>query len=114
MYTTFEAGGEQYRLQYTVNALCEFEKKYDKGVIEALDDSKTFYYLRGLIWAGLITQQHGITIDKTGEIIGKYFEEGHELRDMIGLLTEALRGAGFFHKNGSETKQGAATAKSKK
>ena len=55
MVTTFEAGGKLYELRYSFNALCEFEGKYDIGVSEALANRKSFYYLRGLLWSGMLS-----------------------------------------------------------
>lgn len=114
MYTTFEAGGKQYELRFTVNALCEFENKYNIGVTEAMVNSKSFYYLRGLLWAGLLTN-HTITVEQTGEIMDAYLGENHKFSDLIKMLTEALQAAGFFRKNGSAgSKKAAAPGKSEK
>lgn len=114
MFTTFNAGGNQYELRFTINALCEFENKYNIGVTEAIMNSKSFYYLRGLLWAGLIAN-HKVTVEQTGEIMDAYLGEDHEFGDLIKMLTEALQAAGFFRTNGSAgSKKAAAPGKSAK
>ena len=66
MVTTFEAGGKLYELRYSFNALCEFEEKYDIGVSEALANRKSFYYLRGLLWSGMLAKQK-LTVEQVLE-----------------------------------------------
>jgi len=114
MYTTFETDGKQYELRFTINALCEFENKYNIGIAEAMTDSKSFYYLRGLLWAGLLAN-HKATVEQAGEIIDAYLGDGHEFGDLIKMLMEALQAAGFFRTNGSAgSKKAAAPGKSAK
>nr|DAJ70350.1 MAG TPA: tail assembly chaperone protein [Caudoviricetes sp.] len=114
MVTTFEAGGKLYELRYSFNALCEFEEKYDIGVSEALANRKSFYYLRGLLWSGMLAKQK-LTVEQVGDILDAYLQDGHELGDLLKLLTEALQAAGFFHTVGSKSgKKAAAQEKSEK
>lgn len=100
MYTTFEAGKEQYQLRFTTNSLCEFESKFKIGVIEALGSGQ-FMALRGLLWAGLQAKQHSVTVDKAGEIIDDYFADDHTFAELTELIVDALRCSGFFKKAGN-------------
>lgn len=112
MVTTFEAGGKLYELRYSFNALCEFEGKYDIGVSEALANRKSIYYLRGLLWSGMLSKQK-LTVEQVGDIMDAYLQDGHELGDLLKLLTEALQAAGFFRTPGSKSgKKAAAPEKS--
>ena len=90
MVTTFEAGEKLYELRYSFNAMCEFERKYDVGVVDALTNHKSFYYLRGLMWTGLLAKQK-LTVEQVGDIMDAYLQDGHELGDLLKLLTEALQ-----------------------
>ena len=107
MVTTFEAGEKLYELRYSFNAMCEFERKYDVGVVDALTNHKSFYYLRGLMWTGLLAKQK-LTVEQVGDIMDAYLQDGHELGDLLKLLTEALRAAGFFRTVGSKSSKKAA------
>ena len=112
MVTTFEAGEKLYELRYSFNAMCEFERKYDVGVVDALTNHKSFYYLRGLMWTGLLAKQK-LTVEQVGDIMDAYLQDGHELGDLSDLLTEALQAAGFFRTPGSKSgKKAAAPEKS--
>ena len=112
MVTTFEAGEKLYELRYSFNAMCEFERKYDVGVVDALTNHKSFYYLRGLMWTGLLAKQK-LTVEQVGDIMDAYLQDGHELGDLLKLLTEALQAAGFFRTSGSKSgKKAAAPEKS--
>ena len=100
-YTTFEAGERQYKLKFTINSLCTFEDEYGIGITDALVNTRGIYYLRGLLWAGLLAE-HNATVEQTGEIMDAYLSEDHGLSDLTKLLTEALKAAGFFRMSGRE------------
>lgn len=68
--------GETYKMQYSLNSLCELEDVLDgRTVIEFAeslgnDPSKMkFKDLRRLLWAGMIEHNEGIDEDEAGRIV---------------------------------------------
>ena len=54
-----------------------------------------------------------LTVEQVGDILDAYLQDGHELGDLLKLLTEALQAAGFFRTVGSKSgKKAAAQEKS--
>lgn len=102
MFTTFEAGETNYKLRFTTNALCEFESRYQIGILNALQNEKNIYFTRGILWAGLLDQNPKLTTAETGEIIDAFFAAGHSLKDLMKVINGALMASGFFFTSGSE------------
>ncbi len=104
MFTTFETGNQTYQLKFTTNALCEFESRYQIAVLKALQDEKTVYYLRGLLWAGLLWKNSKLTTAEAGNIIDDFFAEGKTFKELLQIVQEALKASGFFSTSGNEKK----------
>lgn len=72
--TSFEVGGKQYRLVYSINALCELEDAFGEGVIQVAakmsDPAKLrLKTLRTMFWAGLRDLDGDITEKAAGEMM---------------------------------------------
>lgn len=113
MTTIFEAGGKQYELIYTINSLCAFENKFEIGVLEALSDKKQFANLRGLFWAGLIELNNDISVEDAGKILDTYVKEddNNTVFSATKIITEALKGSGFFGRTGKKAQTETKSAK---
>ena len=98
-YVTFEAGKKIYKIRLTINSLCEFEREFNIGVSNALENDKNVFYIRGLLWAGLLAE-HSLTMEETGQVMQEYMSDGHALKDVLKLLIDGLKASGFFHTNG--------------
>ena len=101
MITYIESGGEAYQLNYTVNALCAYEDRFEKDIIKALSVA-TVGDLRAVVWAGLIDKHPEITLEDAGAIMNDYLNGGEKsFSDIIQLCVEALTNSGFFKKAGN-------------
>ena len=68
-----ELGGKTYHLRYTFNALIALEDELgipisDIGSI--LSDKVKLRPIRALVWAGLIHEDKGLTLEGVGEMLG--------------------------------------------
>lgn len=68
-----QAGGETYRLSFSVNALCELEEQLDKPVAEIIasiqnPEQLRISSVRALIWAALRDHHDQLTIKDAGQI----------------------------------------------
>lgn len=72
----FDAGGQQWRLVYSFNALCALEEQTGRGFVELAaklaDPAKVrLADIRAVLWAGLIENHAVVTLKQAGEIIGE-------------------------------------------
>ena len=70
---SFEAGGQTYRLRYSINALCDMEEALGMGVRDfyrlVSSGDLRMTHVRGAFWAGLRQHQPSITKAQAGDII---------------------------------------------
>lgn len=98
-YITFEAAKKTYKIRLTINSLCEFEREFNIGISNALANEKNVFYIRGLLWAGLL-EEHSLSMAEVGQVMQEYMSDGHALKDVLKLLIDGLKASGFFHTNG--------------
>ena len=101
MVTYFEAGNNQYQINYTVNSLCAYEDRFGTD-ITAILTNPTVVTLRGLLWAGLLDKNSDLTLEDVGGIMDGYLSGGKMLGDITVLCITALQDAGFFKRAGRE------------
>ena len=96
-------------IKFSFNALCEIKKELDMDVLEALQEfepfknKKTgqeivrlpFFTIRCFLWAGLLRDDHTVTIKQVGELIEDYFELNSPV-ELIGLIMSALEDSKLF------------------
>lgn len=94
MEVYLEISGKNYRLKYSVNAMCAVEE-ISGGSLDKLMDMQ-FSACRLLLWGALNAYHPEITLTLAGELIGKYLLEGGTLEMLVDKCAEALSQAGFF------------------
>lgn len=105
-HVSFEAGGEAYKLSYTINAQCNFEDASglnfsDVAQIfaDALKGCVAVKVLRVLFWAGLTEFHDKITIKQAGEIMER---EDVGVGEVLRLVSEAVQKAYPAPKGGED------------
>lgn len=85
----FSAGGKDYKLSFSANALCELEDALDLSIHQIAERlgglNIRIKYVRAALWAGLTDHQPGITIKEAGTILGEI-----NVARAIELITEAF------------------------
>jgi len=94
MYITLKVGGKQYKLRYTMNSMCELERMTGKKLADIIDDGE-FTAVRAMIWAALLPLNHSISLTAAGEIIDKYFEDGHNFIELSEIIKSVMSASGF-------------------
>lgn len=94
MERQIEIAQKAYRLNYSVNALCEVEARAGGSLDNLME--KQFSATRLLLWGALLEYQPGITLADAGEIISAHLRTGGSLEEIVNYCAEALSEAGFF------------------
>ena len=94
MEERIEIGGKAYALRYTVNSLCAMEERCGCSLEQAL--SKDYTAARLLLWGGLIAKQPDLTLERAGEMLDRYLEDGGSIGGIVEIAAQALEAAGFL------------------
>lgn len=78
-------------LRFDVNAISDFEDKTGKSVTSLGDETSGLSIMRSLLWAGLKHEDRGLTLERVGNIMGVYFDNGGTIEDLSGIIVKALR-----------------------
>ena len=102
-YVTWSAGGEEYRLRLTTKATVDLEKKLGRSPLSAFVEMgngtlPTTSLLATVLQAALQPLGHGFTETKTYELLDRYFEDGHNMYDLVPVLMEVFRVSGLIPK----------------
>jgi len=92
-----EIGGKSRKLRYDFNAIADIEKAAGLGIGAMFDENRTgFNSIRLLVWGGLKWQERGLTVERTGQLVGDYLKDGGSLEELMGKVTDALRQSGVI------------------
>lgn len=95
-----EIAGREYKLCYSVNALCALEERAG-GSLDGLMD-RQFSATRLLLWGALMQHQPNLSLADAGEIISDHIRMGGSLEEIVNICAGALSEAGFFSASGEE------------
>ena len=95
--TNIEIGGKNKRLRYDFNAVADIEVKSGKGLESLFSEQNIgLNSIRLLLWGGLKWEDPGLTIQRTGQMIQQFIEDGNELEDLMPYIEEAIDKSGLF------------------
>ena len=95
--TNIEIGGKNKRLRYDFNAVADIEEKSGKGLGSLFNEQNIgLYSMRLLLWGGLKWEDPGLTIQRTGQMIQQFIEDGNDLEDLTPYIEEAINKSGLF------------------
>lgn len=79
-------------LRLNWRSLMSFERETKLLVSEVLENGQLgFYTIAAFVWAGLLWQDHGLTLDRTAAILQKWAEDGGDMQKLWVAIQEALR-----------------------
>lgn len=84
---SFEAGGKQYTLRYSSNALCELEDALNLGINDIIARMKNMRVkdARAIFWAGLTDNHPDIDLKAAGRMLDEI-----KIEKATSLITEAF------------------------
>lgn len=100
MYTIWTAGGQEYHLRLTTKATVDLEKRLGKSPLEVFAAAANGHFptlsdLAATLHAALQPLHHGITEARTYELMDAWFEDGHNMLDLIPVILEVFRHSGL-------------------
>ena len=109
MYTEFTAGNRTYKLRLTTMGVVQLEKKLgynplqmfmgiDDDVLPKLGDMLT------VLHTVLQPLNHSVTFEDTCDIYDAYIADGHTMWELVPLIIEVFKDAGFLEKDDTEPK----------
>jgi len=75
-------------LRFDLNALADFEQEVGMGFAQLMNTKAAFATVRAMCWAGLKWQDRGLTIERTGSLIGEYVQDGGDIGEVLNLCIE--------------------------
>lgn len=99
-FTTFCAGGEEYKLRLTASSIMQIEKKLGKSIFEALEQIKTNMVetVVTILWGALQPMNANMSLEKSYEIFDRYIDEGNSMEDFMQVISRLFEASGFFKK----------------
>lgn len=89
------------RLRYGLNAMADLEEAMNMGFIKVFDlDMSGFRVMRAMVWAGLHWEDRSLTLERTGDLMEQYLEDGGDWKELTSKVTEAMSQAGWLKKIG--------------
>lgn len=103
MYTVWTAGGQEYHLRLTTKATIDLEKRMGKSPLEMFATAAnghipTLSDLAATLHAALQPLHHGITEAGTYELMDAWFEDGHNMLDLIPVILDVFQESGLVSK----------------
>lgn len=84
-------------LRFSINALADLEEATGQSVLLAMSEKNLgFRSLRALLWAGLRHEENGISIERAGDLLQKFMENGGELSTVMEKVALAVQACGLF------------------
>lgn len=97
-----EIDGKRRRLVYNYNAVADAEKETGMGFGAMMSEDRIgFDTIRTLLWAGMKSYEHGLTLQRAGMLIDKYLEDGGKIEDMMVVIFKAVQESKMFAKSGN-------------
>jgi hypothetical protein len=92
-YVEVTINGEQKLLKFDFNAVSDVEEAFGKGIGFIFNEENVgFNVLRTFFWAGLKWKDPGMTIQRTGLLLGEAIESGeHTIESLMKAVITALQ-----------------------
>ena len=80
---------KQRKLKYTFNAFCELEEALGRPLASIKGNEFKMKDLRALVWAGLLHESPGLTLEEVGDLIDK----ADSIEDVTDAVSRAIETA---------------------
>lgn len=99
------------KLRFDPNAIADVEGALGMGISRIFrEDMMGIRVLRALVWAGLKWEDRGLTLERTGVLIGNYLGFGGKLTDLTRTVMEAVEASGWISGEADDEEEGVAPA----
>jgi hypothetical protein len=89
-YKQVTLNDEVILLKFDVNAVCDLEDYFNKGIVGILNEEQIgFKLIRSLYWAGAKWKDQSLTVEKMGRMIQKHLTDNEDA-DMMELMKPAM------------------------
>lgn len=99
------------RLKFDANALADTEERLG-GLGKVIQQEASFALIRVLLWASLKHEDRGMTVERAGDLIQRYIEDGGDLETLAATVIQAVLSCGLFRDAGDESPNGMTEAAS--
>jgi hypothetical protein len=96
-------GNQRRSLRFNVNALADFEQETGMGVSQLMNTKAVWAATRALLWAGLKHEDNILTLDRTGELMGLFVQDGNNVNELLVEALAACQEQGAFGKPDAES-----------
>lgn len=101
LYTTITVGEQEYKLRLGARQTVELEKALGANPLNVLMEMSNGGLPRLepmvlILHSALQKYNHGISIDKTYDLLDDYYDNGGSLVSLIPIVTEIFKVSGFF------------------
>ena len=111
MYVNIDLGGKSRPLRYRFNDVADVEEKAGLGIAALFAENRIgLHSIRLLIWGGLKWTDHGLTVQRTGDLLQDYLEQGGSLVELMDKVRQALEKSGIMKFGEAEEEEGNAEA----
>lgn len=109
MYTEFTAGNRTYKLRLTTQGIVSLERSLGYNPLQMFmgidnDVLPKFSDMMAVLHQVLQPYEHGIRLDDTYDIFDAFIEDGHTMWDLIPILIDVFKSAGFLPKEEADPK----------
>lgn len=107
LYTIWKVGEEEYKIRLAARNAVELEERLGRHPLEVLLELQDSSLPKVkdtclILHAGLQKFNHGITLDKVYDLYDNYIEEGKSISELLELIIEVFKTAGFIPEEGEE------------
>lgn len=107
LYKIWTVGEEEYKLRLAARNAVELENKLGKHPLEVLLELQESSLPKVkdtclILHAALQKFNHGMTLDKVYDLYDEYIEAGNSIQEVLELIMDIFRTAGFIPEEGEE------------
>ena len=95
-FFTFEAGGKSYMLRLTAGSAVRLEERLGCSIYDGLSKMSSVTVVMEFLYALIESLTPEITKNVVYHIFDEYISEGGTLKQLNGIIAEALDRSGFF------------------
>jgi len=91
-----KAGAKEYRIEYNLNSICDFEEITNMDVAEMTARRLSgLRIIRALLFCGLKKNHPDLTIEDAGNILNDYIKNGKTISTLYNVINSEMEKAGF-------------------
>ena len=81
-------------LRFDLNALADFEQEVGMGFAQLMKSRAIFATARAMLWAGLKHEDSALTIERVGDLLTDYMQQGGKVDEALQLAFKAAMDQG--------------------